>query len=220
MAGPPAYHCGMCERSFSAKAPLQQHMRHHEEVKQTAVCEVCGRTFDDKLALESHHIAAGHGSRSNYRCHRCKEYFPTATAVTRHQNFPSPCSDAFAKDKKKRRDPKNEQLVNTNLLALDYGAPVLEPAAPRQYSNIRIEPSPESHNSMNYDGIFCDICKKTFNSMARYDMHWLSCDLPRQTAVQATFPATKKPGSLIKEPFGHRAKSEATTVSTIPQRCE
>lgn len=99
------YYCGLCPRSFDSKRDLNYHMANHDEPESPQLpCAGCNFKFSDSNALEKHILLTGHHKPSLPRaaditCDVCKKTFETQAQLSRHCQFPEPCSDFHARSR-------------------------------------------------------------------------------------------------------------------------
>ncbi|KAF2029068.1 hypothetical protein EK21DRAFT_101426 [Setomelanomma holmii] len=91
-----SFWCGICSDSFTSKASLNHHTANHNDATTPQLsCAVCGRPFDDSLALESHKISSGH-TAEQYTCNDCGQAFTTTRGLKDHRMKRPGCRKAFA----------------------------------------------------------------------------------------------------------------------------
>ncbi|KAH8730550.1 hypothetical protein GQ44DRAFT_673431 [Phaeosphaeriaceae sp. PMI808] len=203
---PALFYCGMCSKCFSSKPDLNQHTQSHaDNAPMKVMCQTCNRQFNDTVALERHKIAVGHSekhiptSETSVSCDRCSDTFKTSQEYDAHRSFQldGPCSDRRRKTPPKNRvgylDPDN--LNEPANMKLNYGS---EPGEIRQ---LTCETESEEPTNLSKGQQWCGRCKTTFDSMARYNAHFLWCtathgpsnDLPVQERQERVSKPPKRP---------------------------
>ncbi|XP_065344214.1 zinc finger protein 665-like [Cloeon dipterum] len=80
--------CTVCERKFSSKTKLEEHMRDHTGVR-PFLCPTCGKSFKTKELLKNH--MKTHEERVNsFTCEVCGKLFPMISRLKAHRNIHFP----------------------------------------------------------------------------------------------------------------------------------
>ncbi|KAH6870677.1 hypothetical protein BKA58DRAFT_361689 [Alternaria rosae] len=233
-AKPAAYHCAICELSFSSKAEFKHHTANHDDTSTTKlVCATCGWYFDDSHALELHQIQSSHApsqpaftsstaaltpsiDEMAVHCDRCQKHFVTQKQYSNHRsNMASGCADwKHTTTTTTRPQPPTPTVVATGYVDLDK--PNDEPSVVPNYD----DSASSSSNSIDSDiGIKCKDCKRTFHSMGHYNNHMLGCTpVSTTTQVREVLPGTASGRPTPRgAPSGPRA-TPPTTRQNIPQQ--
>ncbi|KAI4702099.1 hypothetical protein J4E81_002461 [Alternaria sp. BMP 2799] len=198
-----AYHCAICEQSFSSKAELNYHTANHDDTSTAKlVCATCGWYFDDSHALELHQIQSSHAppqpastnlttaltpsiDEMAVHCDRCQKQFVTQKQFSNHRsNMASACADW--KHPTTRPQPPTPAVVAPGYVDLDR--PKDDPSVVPNYD----DGASSSSDSVDSDvGIKCGDCKRTFRSLGHYNNHMLGCTpVSTTTQVREVLPAT------------------------------
>ncbi|XP_022085829.1 uncharacterized protein LOC110976663 [Acanthaster planci] len=83
----PAYQCSTCQKPFYFKTTFLRHLNCHknEEMGINFDCEVCGKRFLDKNALNSHKRT--HSKDNPFKCEFCDKSFFHQSLLLRHRNM-------------------------------------------------------------------------------------------------------------------------------------
>ncbi|XP_011191014.2 zinc finger protein 91 isoform X1 [Zeugodacus cucurbitae] len=86
------YNCTLCERTFSIKSKLHDHMRIHRLDEQQGIlakhypCAVCCQAFSSLRLLDKHISTHAPIYKIAYKCKTCEELFKTSTALAYHKH--------------------------------------------------------------------------------------------------------------------------------------
>ncbi|KAI8934826.1 hypothetical protein NX059_008507 [Plenodomus lindquistii] len=184
------YHCGICDDSFDSKADLKQHTAHHPDIQNSKMhCPVCKWPFDDQLALEAHQRTSEHfpdpsntGTQIIITCDRCSRDFTSQREYGKHRSWPNgSCADF-----KQKKTPPKSQTTAPTYVDQDTPAPAVENAT-LGYDDVTTVVSAE----LKKDKFNCNVCKRVYNSRAKYNNHFLGCRPPLESIVQSlTIPST------------------------------
>jgi hypothetical protein len=150
-------------------------------------CEICQWTFGDPLALETHRTVSGHGA-FQFECDNCDGKFITEVAYNKHRKFPSPCSDAF---KKKKSSSSSHTMEKKSVLELTEPPPnkilgYVDVNATALVTDIlQYDDDEQSLTPTEVSGIFCHVCKGSFESQADFDRHMLRCSTGLRVKTEA-----------------------------------
>ena len=75
------FQCIDCDKTFSKKSTLKDHMNIHTKEKQFK-CLICGKVFHQKISIK-HHVYLHHAERK-HKCEHCGKMFTTKSALRRH----------------------------------------------------------------------------------------------------------------------------------------
>ncbi|KAF9737999.1 hypothetical protein PMIN03_007520 [Paraphaeosphaeria minitans] len=216
------HHCALCSNTFKSKAAYNQHLATHEEPGKTQwPCSVCGFTFGDSYALETHKAQTRH-SGEKYTCDKCGSVFQTHSKLKQHSQFPSPCYAVTSGTGHIRNTPLSQiRETATKTPTQAYGragyfdldtpssvkAPVVLP-----YGNAQDAPSRSSTPS-DVSGVYCHDCRGAFQSMASYKRHCLSCTVQNRATVESGDTATQAGACLV--PSSQGSHGTATNPATM-----
>ena len=79
--GKKAFRCEVCEKNFTVKGNLKQHMLTHTKVK-AHECDICKKKFSHKSNLVSHFRI--HLGEQPYGCAECEKWFTEISSRNRH----------------------------------------------------------------------------------------------------------------------------------------
>ena len=71
------FKCESCEKSFSQKGYLKNHIKRVHEGRKDYKCEFCGKSFSERQKLEIH-ISMVHEGHKDYKCESCGKSFTEA----------------------------------------------------------------------------------------------------------------------------------------------
>ncbi|KAF1963022.1 hypothetical protein CC80DRAFT_399135 [Byssothecium circinans] len=212
---PIAFFCAICDDKFPSKDDYNQHMANHPEpAKKKAVCVVCDWSFADTHQLEQHRIASAH--HPTHTCGQCGESFKNLPGLTKHREFPNPCSDAFRKSPTATKQPK----LHLRPVGHPPGYVDLDVPQSDAHSDLRYESSSamtDVTDLSNQSGVFCRECKQTFPSGARYDHHKLGC--AAKSGKMDTGPAVTYNNTPTKKK-GRRRKAHSSHLQPLAEIAE
>ena len=83
---PQLYHCSKCEKSFSRKDTLQNHIKskHDDEKVESLICTTCDKAFAGKETL-TRHIRHVHEKEQKFLCPVCPQKFSRLDNLRRHE---------------------------------------------------------------------------------------------------------------------------------------
>jgi hypothetical protein len=182
------FFCGRCDFSFELKADLATHLRNHADAIPTMPsCATCKWEFTDSVALHDHQLTNGHTGvaeavgeavgesiHESHYCDRCCKDFNTFRQFRRHRENGKACCDANFVRAWKDGGPKNSSPEQRTTY-FDRDAPKSPTIAVSVYT-----PSVSSVTQT-----YCEYCKKTFDSAAKYQRHGLTCEGMSQMKIPA-----------------------------------
>ena len=77
------FNCQVCDRSYSNKRSLNQHMKIHDESK-AFKCDICMKIFPSKSKLELH--CRTHTGEKPFACRICDKKFAREDYLVKHQS--------------------------------------------------------------------------------------------------------------------------------------
>ncbi|XP_036215694.2 zinc finger protein ZFP2 isoform X2 [Bactrocera oleae] len=86
------YNCGLCERAFSTKSKLHEHIKIHRLDEQQGIlakyypCAVCSKGFSSLRLLDKHMSNHEQICQVAYKCKICEEMFKCSIALTSHKH--------------------------------------------------------------------------------------------------------------------------------------
>uniref|UniRef100_W8ANR0 Zinc finger protein 91 n=1 Tax=Ceratitis capitata TaxID=7213 RepID=W8ANR0_CERCA len=87
-----SFKCMFCERAFSGKALLQNHLKIHRFDEKLGIltkhysCAVCGQVFGSLCRLDKHVITHNSTQRVQYKCMSCKSIFKSSRKLAYHKH--------------------------------------------------------------------------------------------------------------------------------------
>ncbi|XP_011197219.2 zinc finger protein 91 isoform X2 [Bactrocera dorsalis] len=120
------YNCGLCERAFSTKSKLHEHMKIHRLDEQQGIpakyypCAVCSKGFSSLRMLDKHMSTHEQIYQVAYKCKMCEEMFKSSIALTYHKHKQI---DADSKFLQQLLPTPTEIYTNTNSMESSYEIP-------------------------------------------------------------------------------------------------
>nr|CAB3267928.1 gastrula zinc finger protein XlCGF71.1-like [Phallusia mammillata] len=79
------FKCSKCSRSFKTRSHYDYHIKVHNDIKAFG-CEVCGKRFITKQAMQKHGFVHNRGNLGNFVCSICNKQFQTKQNLFNHLN--------------------------------------------------------------------------------------------------------------------------------------
>ena len=108
-----SFHCSYCEKSFSRKDHLKNHVKVHDPNKELLQCDKCGKQYSSPLAYKTHlaHHAMEQGETT---CGVCGQAFDDQKSLAKHLKVHAGARSVKEGSEKTKKCPSCDRLFFTN----------------------------------------------------------------------------------------------------------
>ena len=155
------YKCEVCDKTFTGKQSHKRHFESHNEIRETATCEICGKVvlqYKLKSHMRCHELVDDRN-----RCSICRKTFSDAnllnTHIDAHEKFPCQvCHKIF-----KRKRHLNRHSVTHRSDTAQYSCPICS----KEFLHEELlQKHMKKHE--NTDKSQCPTCKKEFINLQQH----------------------------------------------------